>query len=54
MRRRVRGRGDRAELLLVTRTPHRNDDRWWQAQIVAAIADPELVISNFRITLVHQ
>jgi len=36
------------------RAQHWGDERWWQAQIDAAVADSDPVICNLRITLAHQ
>jgi hypothetical protein len=43
-----------AEPWLAERVPHWDDDRWWQAQIDAAVAGTDPVICNLRITLTHQ
>lgn len=48
------GKVDQPEAWLTARIPHWGDDRWWQAQIDAATAGADPVVSNLRITLTHQ
>jgi hypothetical protein len=50
----ARDEADRAEASFAERKPHWGDEGWWQAQIDAAIASPDPVICNLRITLTHQ
>ncbi len=39
---------------LAQRIPHWGDARWWHSQIDAAVAGPDPVMCNLRITLSHQ